>query len=84
MGAGGVELWQGMDYTPWNTYEVIDDGFGSKTLNWLPYDNNNQPPVPAPYLQVGVGWDYFGLDNIPWNDENGNSNIRVLKNWNGK
>ncbi len=82
--AGGVELWQGMDYTEWRTYEMIDNGHGSKTINWLPYDDNHYPPVPPPYAQVGVGWDYFGLDNIPWNDENGNSNIRVLKNWNGK
>lgn len=80
---GGVELWQGMDYTEWRTYEVIPDG-SNYTINWLPYSDEHYPPVPEPYAQVGVGWDYFGLDHIPWNDENGNSNLRVLKNWDGK
>ncbi|EHB44140.1 hypothetical protein MycrhDRAFT_6890 [Mycolicibacterium rhodesiae JS60] len=35
-------------------------------------------PVPPPYAALGVTWDYFGLDHIPWV-----GNIRVLKNWDG-
>lgn len=59
MGAGAVELWQGMDYT------AFTEGEGDI-------------PVPPPYAALGVQWDYFGLDHIPWV-----GNIRVLKNWDG-
>lgn len=41
-------------------------------------------PVPPVLAEAGVGWDYFGLDRIPWNDpDTGDSNIRVLRNWDG-
>ena len=30
-----------------------------------------------PYPAAGLGWDYIGMDGIPW------SKLRVLRNWNG-
>jgi hypothetical protein len=31
-----------------------------------------------PYPAVGFGWDYFGMDRIPWN------RLRVLRQWDGR
>lgn len=44
------------------------------------YDEGENPtiPVPPPYASLGVGWDYFSLNHIPWE-----GNIRVLRNWDG-
>lgn len=50
VGAGGMELWQGIDYTP---YEEVYPG--------LP-----DVPIADEYFNAGFQWDYFGLDRIPW------------------
>lgn len=73
MGAGQIELWQGQDYTP-HRYPIEAflygwDGTGTPTT---------YPDVPTPLAALGVGWDYFGLVNIPWR-----GNVRVLRNWDG-
>lgn len=64
----GIELWQGQDYT------IYDESAGP----------DHDPPVAPGYLGIGIGWEYFGLDRIPWNDpDTGQSNIRVLRSWDG-
>lgn len=50
---------------------------GGARMAFIFEDPNGVTGGDATYNAAGLGWDYFGLDKIPW------SQLRVLRNWNG-
>lgn len=56
----------------------VDRGGANMAFSFeLPVTATPAAPVTQTYVNAGFGWDYYGMNKIPWNK------LRVLSNWDG-
>lgn len=56
----------------------VDKGGANMAFSFeLPASATPAAPITETYMHAGFGWDYYGMNKIPWNQ------LRVLSNWDG-